>query len=167
MGQKGDDQMFATYVEGRSATLRRIAYMITRDWDAAEDVTQTALLKSYQRLWRIRAESLDQYVRAAVVNTAISHARSHKRGHDPLSETASTTDDRTHEFDAHEQCMEWLDAIPVARRAVIALRFLDDLSVGQVAAVMNISEGTVKSQTSKGLAQLRSVLAQQIDTVGK
>lgn len=167
MADKVDDSAFAAYVEGRGAGLRRIAFVIVRDWDAAEDVTQTALLKTYQRLWRIRADGLDQYVRSAVVNTAISQARARSRERTVPIEATSAICDDPDAASTHRDCMDLLGSIPEGRRAIIALRFLDDLSVGQVAAAMKISEGTVKSQTAKGLAQLRMSLASSPDKIGK
>ena len=144
------DAAFSEFYAARAAALRRVAYVITRDWHGAEDVTQRAFVKIYRAWPRIQSPGLEAYARRAVVNEALTHVG---RRRDlvveavpdrPAAEDASVVD-----LDAA------LAALPAQQRAVIALRFVDDRSVAETADALGIAEGTVKSHTAKAIATLR------------
>jgi RNA polymerase sigma-70 factor (sigma-E family) len=127
------------------------------DWHRAEDIVQTALAQVYARWDRIRREDGPQgYAHRAVVNAAIDERRRPwRREHatEFLPDRGAPADDGI-----TPGVLEALATLPRRQRAVVVLRYVEDLDVEQTAALLGISTGTVKSQASKGLASLRAHL---------
>lgn len=151
MQRAGRDAEFTDFYAARSRSLRRVAYVVTRDWHAAEDVTQRAFVKVYRAWARIRPDTLEAYVRRAVVNEALSWTT--RRPRDVV--VATLPDRPVDEPDDPLDLDAALAALPPQQRAVIALRFVDDRSVAETAAALGLAPGTVKSHTAKALATLR------------
>jgi RNA polymerase sigma-70 factor (sigma-E family) len=147
---------FADFVHGRGPALQRTAYLLTGDWALAEDLLQTALAKSYLAWGRIQHEDPEGYVRKVIANTHASWWRRKWRGEAPTGELPDTG-----QYDGHAGVEDKLALaaalrhLPPRQRAVIVLRFHEDMTEAAVAAALGISVGTVKSQTSKALATLR------------
>ncbi|MBZ5737549.1 SigE family RNA polymerase sigma factor [Nocardioides sp. GBK3QG-3] len=145
---------FDDFVAARSTGLLRTAYLLTRDHALAEDLLQTALTKAWFSWSRIQGDP-EPYVRKILVNTFASWWRrkwngEHAHADVPEPEPpASSGDDDRHDL--------WtaMGRLPRRQRAVIVLRFVEDLSEAETARLLGISPGTVKSQTSKALAKLR------------
>jgi RNA polymerase sigma-70 factor (sigma-E family) len=155
------DEQFSEFFVARAPALRRTAYLIVRDWHGAEDVTQLGFARLYVVWPRIRPETLEPYARKVVVNEALGWLRRRRR--DPL--TAEVPDHPAPQ--PAEKALDLgqaLDLLPAQQRAIVALRFLDDLPVAEVARVLDVAEGTVKSQTSRALATLRARLPQLVLT---
>jgi RNA polymerase sigma-70 factor (sigma-E family) len=155
------DEQFSEFFGARAPALRRTAYVILRDWHAAEDVTQLGFARLYVVWPRVRMETLEAYARKVVVNEALGWLRRHRR--ESVSESLP---DRP-AVDGSESALDVaraLDLLPGQQRAIVALRFLDDLSVAEVARVLDIAEGTVKSQTSRALTTLRSHIPELVLT---
>lgn len=154
MGGARREREFTEFYLARRSSLRRTAYVVVRDWDVAEDLTQQSMVKLYAAWPRVRSETVDAYARRIVVNECLSHLR--RRREVPVADLPDNAvwnlDGGSHDLGAA------LDLLPPRQRAVIALRFLDDLSVVEVANALSITDGTVKSQTSKALAALRTHL---------
>ena len=155
--QRGQrDAEFTEFYAARVRALRRVAHLVVRDWHAAEDVTQRALVKVYRAWPRIQPAGLEAYARRAVVNEALTHAtrRGREIGLDQLPDQPAppVRDAGPLALDAA------LAALPPQQRAVVALRFVDDLSVASTAEALGIAEGTVKSHTSKAMATLRRLV---------
>ena len=149
------DAEFTEFYVSRVRALRRIAYVIVHDWHGAEDVTQLALVKVYGAWPRIRSETLEAYARRAVVNESLTYLR---RRHDvPTDEVPERTAESGPEPSRLDLAAA-LRALPPRQRAVVALRFVDDLSVAQTAEVLHVADGTVKSHTAKAMDSLRRVL---------
>jgi RNA polymerase sigma-70 factor (sigma-E family) len=145
---------FAAFVNGRGPALQRTAYLLTGDWGLAEDLLQTALAKSYLAWSRIRHEDPEGYVRKVLANTHATWWRRKWRGETPTAELP----DRAHDDRGTEDRLALaaaLGRLPRRQRAVIVLRFHEDLTEATVAQALGISVGTVKSQTAKALAKLR------------
>lgn len=145
------DAEFEAYVAAARPRLRRLAYSLCGDWHAADDVVQTALAKLYVAWPRVREDTRMAYARRVVVNECLSHLRRHR----PETPTETLPD---HAVDAPEpgtDLGETLASLPPRQRAIIALRFLDDLPVTEVGRLLGIADGTVKSQTNRALATLR------------
>jgi RNA polymerase sigma-70 factor (sigma-E family) len=154
--QRGQrDSEFTEFYAARVRALRRVAYLVVRDWHAAEDVTQRALVKVYRAWPRIQPAGLEAYARRAVVNEALTHVTRRSR-HDVVVE--HVPDRPMPAAPDGGAIAAALEALPPQQRAVVALRFVDDLSVASTAEVLGIAEGTVKSHTSKAMATLRRLV---------
>ena len=156
-----DDQAredFRSYVIGRSPALLRTAYLLTGSRADAEDLLQTALAKTYLSWDRIREqEALDGYVRRIMVNTQTSWWRRRKVDEHPtdvLPERGGGRDDAA-DLDLHDALWSALAGLPKRQRAMVVLRYYEDLSEAETARVLGVSVGTVKSTTSRALAKLR------------
>lgn len=148
---------FADYVAARGQALQRTAYLLTGDWGLAEDLVQTALARIYPRWDRIARDNPEAYVRKVLVNTWASWWRRRWRGEVPTDElTETAADDPYTHADRRRAVAAALATLPPKQRAVVVLRFHEDMTEVQVAAVLGISVGTVKSQTAKAMAKLRT-----------
>lgn len=158
-GWTGDDgpvstrESFEAFVAARSRPLLRTAYLLTRDAHLAEDLLQTALAKAWGSWGRVESNP-EAYVRRILVNTYSSWWRRRWNGEAPtaeLPERPADDQDRGSSTDLRAA----LAQLPKRQRAVIVLRFFEDLTEAQTAETLGCSVGTVKSQTSKALAKLR------------
>jgi RNA polymerase sigma-70 factor (sigma-E family) len=152
------EREFADYVAARSRLLCTTAYLLCGDWHRAEDLTQTALTKLYLAWRRIdRRESVDAYARRVLVRSLLDERRRPWRREHATAELpeAAGHPDRA---DERVDLMAALARLPARQRAVIVLRYWSDLGIAETAAVLGVTEGTVKSTSAKGLAALRGVL---------
>ena len=146
---------FDGFVESRSPRLLRTAYLLTRDWALAEDLLQTALTKAWFAWGRIE-ESPEAYVRRTMVTTCTSWWRRKWRGEVATERMPETPDDcATAQLDDRRVLTDALATLPPRQRAVVVLRYYEDLTEAETARIMGCSLGTVKSQTAKALAKLR------------
>ncbi|WP_253671158.1 SigE family RNA polymerase sigma factor [Streptoalloteichus tenebrarius] len=157
------DADFGDFVRHRSQALLRTAYLLCGgDQHAAEDLLQEVLERVYARWRRIRGDA-EPYVRAALANAAANRWRRRaRRVREAPLESAPDPATRGHE-DAvadRDRVVSALSQLPPRMRAVLVLRFFDDLSEAQTAAALGCGLGTVKSQTSRGLARLRDLLGE-------
>ncbi|MFI7489607.1 SigE family RNA polymerase sigma factor [Micromonospora echinaurantiaca] len=151
------EEEFRDFVAARSGALLRTAYLLTGDWATAEDLLQTALTKTYLAWKRLGGiEAIEPYARRVMVNTSTSWWRRRWHGERPtevLPERAGV-DEIEQQLD-RDLLWRHLKALPARQRAVLVLRFYEDMSEAQTAALLEISPGTVKSQTSRALNTLR------------
>jgi RNA polymerase sigma-70 factor (sigma-E family) len=174
---RGYEDDFVAYYQARAGILRRTAYLLAGDWQLAEDLTQTTFIKLYQRWHRIeRHDVLDQYARRVLLRTFLDERRRPwRREHASGLAASAMAPGTSHEQDgsaAHGVedrlvLRTALARIPKRRRAVLVLRFWTDLSVEQVADILGCSPGTVRSQTSRGLADLRDALGGELADLGQ
>jgi RNA polymerase sigma-70 factor (sigma-E family) len=147
---------FEEFVAARSAALWRSAYLLTGDRHRAEDLLQTALVKAWRKWDSIaRREAAEAYVRAALVTTYTDWWRRRWNGEvatEHLPERPAEVADAA----VRRDVLSALARLPRGQRAVIVLRFFDDLTERQAAEALGVSVGTVKSQTAKALATLRT-----------
>jgi RNA polymerase sigma-70 factor (sigma-E family) len=149
---------FRDYVAGRSARLLKTAWLLTGDWHLAEDLLQTALAKTSLAWHRIeRFESVDAYVRRALVTTYASWWRRKWRAETPTRDIPDllSTQDAYNEVDLRESVRRALEQLPARQRAVVVLRYFEDLSEADTAAALGCSVGAVKSHASRALSKLR------------
>lgn len=155
---------FAAYVDGRGRALRGTAYLLCGDWHHAEDLTQAALTKLYLAWRRIdRAGSVDAYARKVLLRAFLDERRRPWRREHPAAEPPEVAPragapDGAAGVDERLALLAALRRLPPGQRAVVVLRHWEDLDVRQTAAALGISEGSVKSASSRGLAALRGVL---------
>ena len=147
---------FSDYVAARSAALLRTAYLLTGNRADAEDLLQTTLAKTYLAWDRIRdRDALDGYVRRTMVNTQTSFWR--RRRPESLYDVPPDRPGRDHHADSdlHDALWTALARLGKKQRAILVLRYYEDLSEADTAALLGVSVGTVKSTTSRALAVLR------------
>jgi RNA polymerase sigma-70 factor (sigma-E family) len=152
---------YTAWVDGRGGALRGTAYLLCGNWHAAEDLTQTTLTKLYLAWRRIdRAGSVDAYARQVLMRAFLDERRRPWR----REHVAADPPDLPAPGDATGAVAERLAleaalrGLPPNQRSVLVLRYWCDLDVRATAAALGISDGTVKSATSRGLAALRAVL---------
>jgi len=146
---------YAEYFAARAVPLRRIAFALCGDWHLAEDLVQTTFVQLFRHWQRLRRESLDAYTRRTLVNTFLNDRRAKRRervvAQVPESPAAA-------QEGGADDVRAVLDALPPRQRALVVLRHLDGVSIAEAAELLGISEGSVKSLTSRGLAALRTSL---------
>jgi RNA polymerase sigma-70 factor (sigma-E family) len=152
------DEFVATHVDD----LLRTAYLIVWEEAEAEDLVQECLLKVARRWPRIRRmEQPRAYARRILVNLAVDGSRGRARRRSELDAGASTSPsaiDPLLAVDTRAELLQMLGQLPARQRAVLVLRYFNDLTETQVAEVLGCSPGTVKSSASRGLARLREAL---------
>jgi RNA polymerase sigma-70 factor (sigma-E family) len=155
------DAEFVAFVDRRARQHLRAAALLTGDWHTAEDLVQTCLVKLYRAWPRLDpGVDLDAYLRRMLVNTNRSWWRARWRREAPVA----TVPDRAGEDgqDAHDRAAmvrQALRALPARQRAVLVLRFYEDLPVAEVADLLGCSAGAVKTHTHRGIRRLRQLLA--------
>ena len=148
---------FTRFVEDRTHALFRVAYALTGNQHAAEDLLQTALSRAAARWSHVRGDG-EAYVKRSLYHQHISVWRYRRR----RPETpVPVPPDRGHSGDMAEETVQRvrlraaLATLPPRQRAVVVLRYLDDLSEREVADILGCSTGTVGSQAARALARLR------------
>ena len=162
-------QEFRDWVAARSGALLRTATLLTGDRSSAEDLLQTALAKTYLSWGRLRRrEAVDAYCRRVMVTTYAAWWRRRWRGEVPTERAALMRFRFPRDGDAEHPAPDpyaavadgatlraALDRLPRRMRAVVVLRYWEDLPEAEVADLLGCSVGTVKSQASRALAKLR------------
>jgi RNA polymerase sigma-70 factor (sigma-E family) len=148
---------FREYVAARGPALLRAAMQLTSDRAEAEDLLQAALAKTYLAWDRINDRaSVDGYVRRAMVNTQISWWRRKKLEIYPTDELPDQpVDDHTRRSEMHDALGRALDRLPARQRLAVVLRYYEDMPEAEIAEVLGVSVGTVKSTVSRAMARLR------------
>ena len=147
---------FADFVRARWSRLVRLAYSLTLDVGRAEDLVQESLAKLWPVWPRVRDGNPEAYVRRTIVNGAISAARRRWRAEEPRWEVPDgATDPESDGVDTRDLVRRALAGLSVLQRAVVVLRYAEDLSERQVADILGVTPGTVKTHASRGLARLR------------
>jgi RNA polymerase sigma-70 factor (sigma-E family) len=154
-----DEAAFVEFAEAVRGQLRRTAYLLCGDWDQASDHVQEGLIRVYVAWPRLtRAGREHAYARKAVVSAFLDHARRRSSTEVPSEPGADAASglDVAESVAVRAALMSALLGLPSRQRACVVLRYFDDLSVADTAAALGCTEGTVKSQTSRALASLRS-----------
>jgi RNA polymerase sigma-70 factor (sigma-E family) len=158
----GDEAEFRAFVAARQQALLRTAYLLTGDRALAEDLVQTALTKTYLAWGRIRDKSAaEAYARAALVTTSTTWWRRRWHGERPTERLPDrpSASDPTAALDERDEMWTAISRLPARQRAVIVLRYYEDLSEDEIARALGCSRGTVKSQAARALGTLRTQLA--------
>lgn len=156
MTSRDADAEFAEYMHARQPGLLRTAYLLTGDPHTAEDLVQTALAKLYLSWDKVqRRESVDGYVRRILVNEHNSLWRRAWKRRETV--TAEVPERPAHTAAGHDdELWQLVQTLPRKQRAAVVLRYYEELTEAETAAVLGVSVGTVKSQTSRALAALRT-----------
>jgi RNA polymerase sigma-70 factor (sigma-E family) len=165
---RDDEEGFRRYAAGALVPLARLAYLICGDRHLAEDLVQSCLIKLYRAWPRIeRLEAVDSYARQVLLRCWLNERRRPWRRSESRSGVVpDQADDESDPAlgmgsDVKEFLRRALAEIPPRQRAAVVLRYWSQLSVTETAAILRCSEGTVKSQTARGLAALRAAVTRQ------
>jgi RNA polymerase sigma-70 factor (sigma-E family) len=162
----GGPESFDSFVVAELPRLRWRAFVLCGDWYEADDLVQETLVKVYRRWPKLRRRAeLGGYVRTTLVRTFLNARRSgwwrHEAAQAELPETAEPAPDQYAMTDGKVVLESALRRLGPRQRAVIMLRFLEDLPVEDTAQLLGITPGTVTSQTHRALAVLRAALKDQ------
>ena len=171
--RQADEESFRRFAVTHAVKLRRSAYLLCGDWHFAEDLMQTTLIKIYRSWSRVQKdESLLNYGRTVLLRSWLDEKRRPWRRSEQteaavpeLRDDARGPDDSPERLWARDLVHQGLLRLPPRQRAVLVLRYFEQLSVAETAAVMRCSEGTVKSQTARGLDALRVSVSQLVGRV--
>ena len=163
-GPTPDDAGFRQWVAVRSTVLRRKAFLLSGSWHTADDLVQDTLIAVYAGWPRIaKARNIDAYVNRILVNKYVDDRRRPWRRERPVTDVPDSTDTgAATAFDAiegHDSPLgRALATLPVSQRAVLVLRYTDDLTVDEIAQLLDLPSGTVKSRLSRGTEAVRREL---------
>ena len=161
---RADEDDFRSFVAARSPSLLWFAHLLTGDRHLAEDVVQTALAKTAFGWSRVRhKDNPEGYVRRAIVTTHLNAQRRKPWREQPRGFVPDAAALRRPESEHDERDAMWqaLAGLPPRQRAVLVLRYYEDLSEADIAEVLGCSRGTVKSQAAKGLLHLRRIVERE------
>lgn len=156
---------YTAFVIARQDHLRRVAYALCGNWHDADDLLQTALTKLYVAWSRVAKDgNPEAYVRRILVHTNIDAYRRRQRRVQTVSlESGAEVPGRERlGLEEHAALLEAVESLPEMQRKVVVLRHWLGLDVRETAAELGISEGTVKSHSSRGLATLQKALGEPV-----
>ena len=157
---------FDDFVRSSSTDLLRLATLLTRNREDAEDLLQLAFIRTGGR-WSTARSDPYSYTRRVVINLAKNRWRDKSRRPQEtrdLTENDSLEPSKLDSFVEHDTMSALIGSLPLGQRKVLVLRYFADLSVADVASILECSEGNVKSQLSRAIVTLRTILARQTDT---
>jgi RNA polymerase sigma-70 factor (sigma-E family) len=149
---------FTEYVEERGAALQRLGYLLAGDAHLGQDLVQTALMKAYRRWSRMRDP--DAYVRRTMVNAHLDWRRLRSSAETPaeagtFERRSDPVVDHSDGVAAQDEMWQALGTLPRKQRAVLVLRFYEDLDDAAIGALLGCAESTVRSQAARALETLR------------
>ncbi|GAA1388876.1 SigE family RNA polymerase sigma factor [Catellatospora chokoriensis] len=152
--------VFTEFAMARTPALIRVAYLLTGDQHAAEDLVQSALAKTYARWGSLRHRDPEGYVRTVMYREQVSWWRRLGRSRESVLPTPAdlTVPDPSTHTDLRVTMRAALRLLSPAQRTVVVLRYYEDLTETQVADILGCSVGTVRSRTSRAVSRLREVL---------
>jgi RNA polymerase sigma-70 factor (sigma-E family) len=157
------DAAFTEYFAARSTAMRSTAFLLCGDWHRAEDLVQIAFTKLYLHWNRVmRHEALDPYVRQVLIRAFIDDGRRARWRREQCQAAAIEPVARPDPSDDRVVLVQALAEVPARQRAVLILRYWEDMSVDETAAALRCSPGTVKSQSARGLATLRTLISHPV-----
>ena len=154
-----DSESFTDFVSAEQGPLLRLAVLLTGDRGQAEDLVQTALMKSYRHWARItRSGTPSAYVRRVLVTTNTSWHRRLSSTEQVMESLPERADPSADPGEHDEELLRALRSLPPRMRTALVLRFYEDLSEQRTGELMGCSASTVNTQTARGLERLRASL---------
>lgn len=167
----GDPVSFEEFVAARGSSLLRFAFLLARNTHTAEDLVQSALADAYRHWGKVhRADHPDAYVRRIVLNTYLGWRRRKWSDETSIAAPGSTglSPDHADDVTARDAMRQLLDRLAPRARAVLVLRYYEDLDDNAIADLMGIAPSTVRSTAARALASLRPAgVTPAADPVGK
>lgn len=160
-GPSPDEAGFREWMAAKVPGLRRKAYLMSGDWHAADDLVQDTLIAMYARWGRVaRGRNVDAYANRVIVHKFIDDRRRPWRRERAVDVVPESSDERAvrafSDVDGGDDLLgAALAALPAGQRAVIVLRFTDDLTIAEIAHLMDLPSGTVKSRLARGTDAIR------------
>lgn len=157
------DNGFDDYVRARGATLRRFAYLLCGDRHLGEDLVQEVLIKAYRRWSKIESDQPDRYLRTALVRSHVSWLRRRSSRERPAADERGPADspaggDFADTHAVRDELWARLGRLTRTQRAVLVLRYYEDLDDRQIAEALRCAPSTVRVHAARGLARLRTEL---------
>ena len=157
---------FTSYVEQSWSRLFRIAYALVGDVQEADELLQSTLVKVYVSWRRVeRAETPDAYVRRIMINQASTLWRAEKRRRqtrERVQEIPTEVTEPGRDLAERDEMWELIQDLPPRQRAIVVLRYYEDLTELEIAEALEIAPGTVKSQANAAIAKLRTSVTSAI-----
>jgi RNA polymerase sigma-70 factor (sigma-E family) len=150
------DKEFAEFFSARFDKARRTAYAMCGDWVEAEELAQNGFVRLYSHWPKVATRNPDAYLRTILTRLFLDTRRRGRKREQLVAEPPELSLAADHSSEDRQTLVAALQHVPPKQRAVLVLRIVQDLSVEQVAEALRCSEGTVKSQTSRGLTALRA-----------
>jgi len=162
--RQSDEDRFADFVRTQSASLFRTAYLMTGDYQRAEDLLQTTLVRLYQRWARVvEMERPGGYAHKVLVSQAGSWWRKRSSRESVLAvRDQPAQGDRMNDVDEHERVWQAVLSLPPRQRAVTVLRYYEDLSEAEIARTLSMAPGTVKSHAHAATRRLAELLGEPV-----
>lgn len=158
--KRSNEAGYRDYVTARMEVLRRTAYLLCHDWHLADDLVSITIGKLYRHWHRAKDMAhLDAYVRQILVRTWMDERVRPWRREEPTESLPEVSVTNGTDIEERSGLVDLLAGLPARRRAAVVLRVYCDLSVEDTAKILGCSEGTVKSQTARGLDALRAAAA--------
>jgi RNA polymerase sigma-70 factor (sigma-E family) len=152
------DEELADFIRSRHAAFLRHAVLLVGDHGAAEDLVQEVLARLWLSSRRRRIDNPEAYVMRSLVHASISRWRRRRPGDTVVEQPEMPAQDSRGQVEERDRVWRAVVALPARQRAVVVLRFYEDLPEEQIASLMGISRGTVRSQTAKARARLRAAM---------
>ncbi len=157
------DADFLEFASASSGRLLRTAYLLTADWHLAEDLVQETLAKMYRSWRRIeRKGATVAYAHTVLVRTFLSQRRLRSSGERPVEHVPEPAGRPAGDAALRVTLLEALARIQAKDRAVLVLRYWEDLSVAETAERLRVSEGAVRVRCVRALRRLRSELGEEL-----
>jgi RNA polymerase sigma-70 factor (sigma-E family) len=155
---------FTAFAEANVTRLRQTAYLMCRDWHLAQDLTQTTLTKMYlhwNKIARDPGSDPFRYARKVLLNALLDHRRLRSSTELTLDQLPDHPQGAADPSAARLTLMDALARLPKRDRAIVLLRYWEDLSVADTAEILGVSASVVKSQSARAVAVLRDHLGQE------
>jgi RNA polymerase sigma-70 factor, ECF subfamily len=155
------DDDLTDFIRSRHAAFVRRAVLLVGDHGAAEDLVQEALARLWLGSRHGRIDNPEAYVMRSLVNASISRWRRRRPSDMVVAQPEMPAADSRGQVEERDRVWRAVMALPARQRAIVVLRFYEDLPEEQIASLLGISRGTVRSQTAKARTRLRAAMADE------
>jgi RNA polymerase sigma-70 factor, ECF subfamily len=158
------DEELTDFIRSRHAAFLRRAVLLVGDRGSAEDLVQDALARLWLASRRQRIDNPEAYVMKSLVNGSVSRWRRQRPSDLVVEQPEMSAPDSRSQVEERDRVWRAVVALPARQRAIVVLRFYEDLPEEQIASLLGIGRGTVRSQTAKARARLQVAMADEDKT---